>query len=57
MEEKSLGRPSGLFERGENTAQKAEKEYQQQIEQLYIEIGYLTTQVKWLKKKSGIRDD
>ena len=46
-----------IFERGENTAQKAEKEYQQQIEQLYIEIGYLTTQVKWLKKKSGIRDD
>lgn len=46
-----------IFERGENTAQKAEKEYQQQIEQLYKEIGYLTTQVKWLKKKSGIRDD
>jgi transposase len=46
-----------IFERGENAAQKAEKEYQQQIEQLYKEIGYLTTQVKWLKKKSGIQDD
>jgi transposase len=46
-----------LFERGEKAAQKAEKEQLKQIEELYKEIGYLTTQVKWLKKKSGIEDD
>jgi transposase len=46
-----------LFERGEKAAQKAEKEQLKQIEDLYKEIGYLTTQVKWLKKKSGIEDD
>jgi transposase len=46
-----------LFERGEKAAQKAEKEQQKQVEQLYKEIGYLTTQVRWLKKKSGIQDD
>jgi transposase len=46
-----------LFERSEKAAQKAEKEQQKQVEQLYKEIGYLTTQVSWLKKKSGIKDD
>ena len=46
-----------LFERGEKAAQKAEKEQQKKVEELYKEIGYLTTQVKWLKKKSGIKDD
>jgi transposase len=46
-----------LFERGEKAVQKAEKEQQKQVEQLYKEIGYLTTQVNWLKKKSGIKDD
>lgn len=46
-----------LFERGERAAQKAEKEQQKQVEQLYKEIGYLTTQVNWLKKKSGIKED
>lgn len=46
-----------LFERGEKAAQKAEKEQLLQVEQLYKEIGYLTTQVRWLKKKSGIQDD
>jgi len=46
-----------LFERGEKAAQKAEKEQQKQVENLYKEIGYLTTQVNWLKKKSGIKDD
>jgi putative transposase len=46
-----------LFERGEKAAQKAEKKQLLQVEQLYKEIGYLTTQVRWLKKKSGIQDD
>ena len=54
---KALEGLPGLFERGENSAQKTEKEHQQQVEQLYKEIGYLTTQVNWLKKKSGIKED
>jgi transposase-like protein len=29
----------------------------QKIEELYAEIGRLTTQVNWLKKKSGIEPD
>lgn len=32
-----------------------EKEQQKQIEDLYAEIGRLTTQLTWLKKKSGIK--
>lgn len=32
---------------------KMKKEYEQQIETLYAEVGKLTTQLSWLKKKSG----
>ncbi|AIQ11225.1 transposase [Paenibacillus durus] len=32
---------------------KMKKEYEQQIEDLYAEVGKLTTQLSWLKKKSG----
>ncbi len=28
--------------------------YEQQVEELYAEIGRLTTQVAWLKKKSDL---
>ena len=43
------GLPSLLEQ--ENTAQRAEKDvYEQQIEELYAQIGRLTTQVNWLKK-------
>lgn len=31
--------------------------YEQQIEDLYAQIGRLTTQVTWLKKKSGLDPD
>ena len=41
-----------LFERGERTASQVAA-YEQQIEQLYAEIGRLTTQVAWLDKKVG----
>ena len=39
-----------LFERRNKKTDKAEKEQQKKIDELYHEIGYLTTQVKWLKK-------
>ena len=34
-----------------------EKELQDQIQDLYAEIGELTTKLTWLKKKSGIKLD
>jgi transposase len=42
-----------LFER-ETKAQADQEAHEQQIEALYAQIGKLTTQVNWLKKKSGL---
>jgi transposase-like protein len=49
------GLPS-LFERRASldTAQAA---YDQQVQELYAQIGRLTTQVAWLQKKSGLNPD
>jgi transposase len=46
------GLPS-LFER-ESKTQADQTAHQQQLEELYAQIGRLTTQVGWLKKKSGL---
>jgi len=42
---------------GEGAQQQAAKEaaHAQQLEELYAEIGKLTTQLRWLEKKSGGR--
>ena len=42
-----------LFEK-ENQAQADQEAHEKQIEELYAQIGKLTTQVIWLKKKSGL---
>jgi len=42
-----------LFEK-ESQAQADQEAHEQQIEELYAQIGKLTTQVNWLKKKSGL---
>jgi len=43
-----------LFQK-DNAAQAAEKAaHEQKLQELYAEIGKLTTQVAWLKKKSGL---
>jgi len=42
-----------LFER-ENKTAADQAAHQQQLEELYAQIGRLTTQVGWLKKKSGL---
>ena len=42
-----------LFER-ESSVQADHAAHQQQLEELYAQIGRLTTQVGWLKKKSGL---
>ena len=40
----------GLFEKQDSTAE-LRRAYEQQLTELYAEIGKLTTQVAWLKKK------
>lgn len=42
-----------LFER-ENKATSEQAAHEKQTEALYAQIGKLTTQVAWLKKKSGL---
>lgn len=41
----------------EGKANEQGKEYEQQLNELYGEIGRLTTQVSWLKKKSGLNPE
>lgn len=48
---------SNMLEDGRKKGDLAEAEYKRQIEELYTQIGRLTTQVEWLKKKSGLRLD
>lgn len=40
-----------LFESKED---KSKEKYESKLNELYAEIGRLTTQVNWLKKKSGL---
>jgi transposase len=44
----------GLPSLFEPTAEQTRQEQEQQVNELYAEIGRLTTQLTWLKKKSGI---
>ena len=41
----------------ERKALKEQKAQEQKIERLYAKVGQLTTQLEWLKKKSGIDPD
>ena len=45
---------ASLFETDKRQARAQEAAHQKQLEGLYAEIGRLTTQVNWLKKKSGL---
>lgn len=44
---------SQLFVDDRKGITKMKREYEQQIDELYAEVGKLTTQLSWLKKKSG----
>jgi transposase len=33
---------------------KMKNDYEQKIDELYAEVGKLTTQLSWIKKKSGL---
>jgi putative transposase len=41
----------------ERKAAKQQKMQEQKIERLYSQVGKLTTQLEWIKKKSGIDPD
>jgi len=43
-----------LFEEDRKTEKALEAKHKKKLEELYAEIGRLTTQLNWLKKKSGI---
>ncbi len=45
-----------LFSNENKKAEQLKTQYEEQIENLYAEVGKLTTQLSWLKKKSGIKD-
>ncbi len=46
-----------LFSRDGKAADKEAKEQEKQLTDLYAEIGRLTTQLNWLKKKSGLNPE
>jgi transposase-like protein len=45
-----------LFEDDNKSERDQQAEHEKQVAELYSEIGRLTTQVNWLKKKSGISE-
>jgi len=44
----------GLFEDSRKSHKDLKAAHEQQIEELYAQIGRLNTQLAWLKKKSGL---
>jgi transposase len=46
-----------LFDKHNKKIDKMKTDYEDQIENLYAEVGRLTTQLSWLKKKSGLKDE
>jgi len=45
---------SQLFVDDRKGITKMKQEYEHQINELYAEVGKLTTQLSWIKKKSGL---
>ncbi len=41
----------------EAEAEKIQQQHEQQVQELYAEIGRLTTELSWLKKKSGLNPE
>jgi len=49
---------SSIFEdEGKKNSVALKKEHEKETSELYSKIGRLTTEVEWLKKKSGIKPD
>ncbi len=49
-----LQRLPSLFEHDQQARRALQAVHDKKLEELYAEIGRLTTQVNWLKKKSGL---
>jgi len=45
---------SELFQKDDKRERAKQAAHERQLEELYAEIGRLTTRVNWLKKKSGL---
>lgn len=45
---------AGLFEDSHKAEKALQSEHEHKLQELYAEIGKLSTQLNWLKKKSGI---
>ena len=50
----ALERLPDLFEDERKTEKALQADHERELNELYAEIGRLTTQLNWLKKKSGI---
>ena len=48
---------SQLFEEDRKNEKAREAEHERQLDQLYSEIGRLSAQLSWLKKKSGLNPE
>lgn len=46
-----------VFESPNKDLNKLKADYEEQLENLYAEIGKLTTELSWIKKKSGLYKD
>jgi transposase len=46
-----------LFEEDRKGEREREAEHERQVNELYAEIGRLSAQLSWLKKKSGIKPE
>ena len=46
-----------LFEKGQSELAAVRAAHEKQLNELYAEIGRLTTQVAWLKKKAGLSNE
>lgn len=46
-----------IFKKQNKDQEKMKADYEQKLESLYAEVGKLTTQLAWIKKKSGIYYD
>ena len=53
MEKKALENLPKLFEDENRSERDRQAEHERQMNDFYSEIGRLTTQLNWLKKKSG----
>ena len=53
----AIGALAEVLEDGRRKGDKEKEALKNQIQELYAEIGKLTTRLNWLKKKSGIKLD